>query len=97
MGLERAHVQHRGVRGAASELALPLWSSYLVRVYAWKLILAKEGVISWAFAATHLASLLNGMLALPVIGGPSLSGVVSRLFLVFTYLAAVHDPAAKGG
>ena len=24
-------------------VTLPLWSSYLVRVYAWKLILAKEG------------------------------------------------------
>ena len=24
---------------------LPLWSSYLVKVYAWKLILAKEGII----------------------------------------------------
>ena len=28
---------------------LPLWSNYLVRVYSWKLILAKEGVISWIF------------------------------------------------
>ena len=27
---------------------LPLWSSYLVRVYAWKLILAKEGAPSSA-------------------------------------------------
>ena len=26
---------------------LPLWSSYLVRVYAWKLILAKEGIVTW--------------------------------------------------
>ena len=26
---------------------LPLWSSYLVRVYSWKLILAKEGVVTW--------------------------------------------------
>ncbi len=26
---------------------LPLWSNYLVRVYAWKLILAKEGAIHW--------------------------------------------------
>ncbi|MBW8452983.1 MAG: ABC transporter permease, partial [Pseudomonas sp.] len=24
---------------------LPLWSSYLVKVYAWKLILAKEGIL----------------------------------------------------
>ena len=26
---------------------MPLWSSYLVKVYAWKLILAKEGILSW--------------------------------------------------
>lgn len=26
---------------------LPLWSSYIVRVYAWKTILAKEGVLNW--------------------------------------------------
>ena len=25
---------------------LPLWSSYLVKVYAWKLILAKEGIVT---------------------------------------------------
>ena len=29
---------------------MPLWSSYLVRIYAWKLILAKEGILSWFFA-----------------------------------------------
>jgi putative spermidine/putrescine transport system permease protein len=26
---------------------LPLWSSYLVRVFAWRLILAKDGVLNW--------------------------------------------------
>ena len=37
---------------------LPLWSSYLVRVYAWKLILAKEGIITWLAeqTASHLAA-----------------------------------------
>ena len=37
---------------------LPLWSSYLVKVYAWKLILAKEGIISWLAeqTASHLAA-----------------------------------------
>ncbi len=37
---------------------LPLWSSYLVKVYAWKLMLAKEGVISWVCgrAAPRLAA-----------------------------------------
>ena len=28
---------------------LPLWSSYLVKIYAWKLILAKEGILTWLF------------------------------------------------
>ena len=28
---------------------LPLWSSYLVRVYAWRVILARGGPLEWAF------------------------------------------------
>lgn len=65
---------------------LPLWSSYLVRVYAWKLILAKEGIISWAFTKLHLAWLLDAVLALPVIGGSSLSVSYIGMFLVFLYI-----------
>ncbi len=67
-------------------IMLPLWSSYLVRVYAWKLILAKEGIVSWAAAATHTTWLLDAILALPVIGGPSLSISYLGMFLVFTYI-----------
>jgi putative spermidine/putrescine transport system permease protein len=33
---------------------LPLWSSYLVRVYAWRLILAKDGALNWSLAKLHL-------------------------------------------
>lgn len=65
---------------------LPLWSSYLVRVYAWKLILAKEGIVTWIFAELHLGWLLDGILALPVIGGPSLSISYLGTFLVFLYI-----------
>lgn len=65
---------------------LPLWSSYLVRVYAWKLILAKEGIISWFFHATHTESILNALLGLPGIGGPSLSISAIGVFLVFLYV-----------
>ena len=46
---------------------LPLWSSYLVKVYAWKLILAKEGIITWAATGIGAGSLLDGVLATPVI------------------------------
>lgn len=65
---------------------LPLWSSYLVKVYAWKLILAKEGIITWAAETTHTSGILNALLALPVVGGNSLSTSYLGMFLVFTYV-----------
>jgi putative spermidine/putrescine transport system permease protein len=36
---------------------LPLWSSYLVRVYAWRLILAKDGILNWTLGKLGLGSL----------------------------------------
>jgi len=33
---------------------LPLWSSYLLRVYAWRLLLAKDGAINWSLGKLHL-------------------------------------------
>ncbi len=65
---------------------LPLWSSYLVKVYAWKLILAKEGIIGWAADATGTAFLLNAILSLPEIGGNSLSTSLLGTFIVFVYI-----------
>jgi putative spermidine/putrescine transport system permease protein len=65
---------------------LPLWSSYLVRVYSWKLILAKEGIVTWIFAKLHLLWLLDATLSIPVIGGPSLSTAYLGTFIVFVYI-----------
>lgn len=65
---------------------LPLWSSYLVRVYAWKLILAKEGILTWLAEKTYTTWLLDAILAIPVIGGPSLSISYIGTFLVFLYV-----------
>jgi putative spermidine/putrescine transport system permease protein len=65
---------------------LPLWSSYLVKVYAWKLILAKEGILTWVFAQLHLGFVLDAILAIPVIGGNSLSFSFIGTFLVFLYI-----------
>lgn len=65
---------------------LPLWSSYLVRVYAWKLILAKEGILTWLAGRLDLSWLLDAVLAIPVIGGPSLSISSVGTFLVFLYI-----------
>jgi putative spermidine/putrescine transport system permease protein len=77
-----------GAKKAALYLAvmLPLWSSYLVRLYAWKLLLAKEGAISWGLAELHLGWVLEGLLAAPVIGGHSLSFSPLGTFIVFVYL-----------
>ncbi len=65
---------------------MPLWSSYLVKVYAWKLVLAKEGVIGWVFERLGASWLLDAILALPTVGGPSLSTSYIGMVLVFMYL-----------
>lgn len=65
---------------------VPLWSSYIVRVYSWKLILAKEGIITWTAERLHLTWLLDAVLATPVLGGPSLSFSVFGTFIVFVYI-----------
>ncbi len=67
-------------------IMLPLWSSYLVKVYAWKLILAREGILNWLFAKLHLTWLLDAWLAIPVVGGNSLSVSHTGTFLVFLYV-----------
>lgn len=65
---------------------MPLWSSYLVKIYAWKLILAKEGIVSFVFRNLHLSWLLDALLGVPVIGGSSLSFSYIGTFLVFLYI-----------
>ena len=67
-------------------IMLPLWSSYLVKVYAWKLILAKEGIITWAADSVGLGFLLDAVLSLPGVGGNSLSTSFIGTWLVFVYV-----------
>jgi putative spermidine/putrescine transport system permease protein len=52
---------------------LPLWSSYVVRVYAWRVILSPGGLLDWFFGS---------------IGAPALSPGFSdaSMWLVFSYL-----------
>jgi putative spermidine/putrescine transport system permease protein len=81
--------RYAGVRAKAFfylAVMLPLWSNYLVRVYAWKLILAKEGALTWTFDKIHMSWLIDGMLALPVVGGPSLSSSYIGTCVVFVYI-----------
>jgi len=65
---------------------LPMWTSYLVKVYAWRQLLAKEGIIAWVFTKLGLTGLLDTLLATPGIGGPSLSSSYIGMFLVFVYM-----------
>ncbi len=78
----------RGRRKAAFYLAvmMPLWSSYLVKVYAWKLLLAREGAVAWTADRIGATPAIDGLLSAPVIGGPSLSVSYLGQFLVFIYL-----------
>ena len=38
-------------------VTLPLWSSYLVRVYAWRVILDQRGLVNWTLGKLHLGGL----------------------------------------
>lgn len=67
-------------------VTIPLWSSYLVRVYAWKLILAKEGILSWFINLLHLDGVLNWLLSFEGIGGSSLALSPIGMFIVFAYI-----------
>jgi putative spermidine/putrescine transport system permease protein len=55
----------------AVSVLLPLWSSYLVKVYAWYVILAEDGVLNWMLAPLGLT-------------GPGYGEVAT--WLVFSYL-----------
>lgn len=65
---------------------LPLWSSYLVRVYSWRLILAQEGIVTWVLNGLGLGGVLEWLLDIPAIGGSSLSFSYIGVFIVFVYI-----------
>jgi putative spermidine/putrescine transport system permease protein len=52
---------------------LPLWSSYLVRVYAWRLILDKDGIMNWALGLVGL-------------GPQHIAYTNTAMWLVFSYI-----------
>lgn len=76
----------RGRAALYLAVLLPLWSSYLIRVYSWKLILAREGILNWTVERLSLGGVLEWLLDLPVIGGPSLSVSFLGMFVVFVYV-----------
>ncbi len=65
---------------------MPMWTSYLVKVYAWRLVLAKQGILSWFVQELGLAPALDQLLRVPVVGGPSLASSYLGMFIVFVYM-----------
>ena len=61
----------RGRALLAVAVLMPLWASYLVKVYAWRTILAEEGILNWALAPFGLS-------------GPGFGNVAA--WIVFSYL-----------
>ena len=64
---------------------LPMWASYIVKAYAWTMILSKGGIIYWVADRTYLRAVLDWLLTLPYLGGNSLSTSNLGRWLVFVY------------
>jgi putative spermidine/putrescine transport system permease protein len=67
-------------------IMLPMWASYIVKAYAWTVILTKGGILYWFIGKLGLTGALEWMLELPYVGGTSLSTSNLGRFLVFTYV-----------
>jgi putative spermidine/putrescine transport system permease protein len=81
-----ARYAHGALRGVFYiGVMLPMWASYIVKAYAWTMILSKGGVIYWLADRLGLRGVLDGILTLPYVGGSSLSTSNLGRLLVFTY------------
>jgi len=65
---------------------LPMWASYIVKAYAWTLLLAKGGVAQWFVQHLGLAGALAWLMEVPWVGGSTLSTSHLGRFLVFVYI-----------
>ena len=65
---------------------LPMWASYIVKAYAWTLILSRDGVAQWFLSHLGLQPLLAAVLTVQGIGGNTLSTSGLGRFLVFVYI-----------
>jgi putative spermidine/putrescine transport system permease protein len=65
---------------------LPMWASYIVKAYAWTVILSQEGILYCLFNHLGLTGALQSLLQLPAIGGNTLATSNLGRFIVFTYI-----------
>ena len=65
---------------------MPMWASYIVKAYAWTLLLAKGGVAQWFVEQLGLTPLLQFILGMPGVGGSTLSTSHLGRWTVFVYI-----------
>jgi putative spermidine/putrescine transport system permease protein len=65
--------RHRSRQLLFTAVLLPLWASYIARVYAWIVILQKGGTLSWSFQKLGL-------------GGVNIGYTNTAMWLVFSYI-----------
>ena len=65
---------------------MPMWASYIVKAYAWTLLLAKGGVAQWFVEQLGLTPLLQFILGMPGVGGSTLSTSHLGRWMVFVYI-----------
>ncbi|WP_374319919.1 ABC transporter permease [Aquabacterium sp.] len=65
---------------------LPMWASYIVKVYAWTVLLAKDGIIYWLVGLLGLSGPFDGLMQMDWVGGNSLATSHLGRFAVFTYI-----------
>ena len=69
-----ARLAPRNMRAALFvAVLLPLWSSYLVRVYAWRLILDRQGILNWSLGKVGL-------------GHVNIAYTNTAMWIVFSYI-----------
>jgi putative spermidine/putrescine transport system permease protein len=71
----------KAVLGVA--VLMPLWTSYLVKILAWRLILSDGGVLNWVLRPLHLA-------------GPGFGDIAVYIVLAYIWLPYMILPLAAG-
>ena len=72
------------LRAAMGVLVLmPLWTSYLVKILAWRLILSDSGVLNWVLKPLHLS-------------GPGFGDIAVYIVLAYIWLPYMILPLAAG-
>jgi putative spermidine/putrescine transport system permease protein len=71
-----AKVASRRVRGLlVVGILMPLWASYLVKVYAWRVILSEDGILNWALGPLGIKGPVFSYLWLPYMILPIYAGL----------------------